>query len=221
MKPNDIEQVDMLSPLLRHGFHEASAALSKWLDRPLVVVLEQVTRLSLESAIETLGPADEIQCACCMRFTGGFTGQLALTFDDVSGWKLCDILFHRENLSTEWGELEISALLETTNILGCSLLNSFALALPPPESTGTAESMGRGTVVAAPLDAAWMPTSPPVFVRDFAASIMESILVNQGSALESVLLAKTKWEVENRATHLQLLLLPDGMNPPCPERIGN
>ncbi|MCU0717423.1 MAG: hypothetical protein MUD03_14990 [Pirellula sp.] len=207
------EQTDQLSPYLHRGFHEASMALSKWLDRRLVVVLEQVQLLRLESAIETLGPADEIQCACCMRFTGGFTGQLALAFDDTSGWELCDILFHREHPSTEWGELEISALLETTNILGCSLLNSFSLASPPAGSIGP--------MLASGVDATWMPTSPPVFVRDFAASIMESILVNQGSTMESVILAKTKWEVESRTTHLQLLLLPDGTNLVGAARVAN
>lgn len=207
------QQIDLLSPFLRRGFQDASAALSKWLDRRVAVVLEQVKLFRLESAIETLGPADEIRCACCLRFTGGFTGQLALAFDDASGLKLSDILFQREHPSAEWGELEVSALLETTNILGCSLLNSLALASRATESSGS--------WIASEVDTLWMPTAPPVFVRDFAASIMESILVNQGSTLESLIIAKTKWEVESHATNLQLLLLPDGVDFNGDARIAN
>ncbi|AMV35412.1 hypothetical protein VN12_25200 [Pirellula sp. SH-Sr6A] len=197
------EQLDLLSPFLRRGFLDASAAFSKWLDRRVDVVLEQVKLFQLESAIESLGPADEIQCACCLRFTGGFTGQLALTFDDASGLKLSDILFQREHPSAEWGELEISALLETMNILGCSLLNSLALASQAAEFTCP--------WIASEDDTLWMPIAPPVFVRDFTGSIMESILVNQGSTLECLVIAKTKWEVESHETDLQLLLLPDSV----------
>jgi chemotaxis protein CheC len=213
MNSNLTEHLDLLSPFLRRGFQDASAALSKWLDRRIAVVLEQVKLFQLESAIETLGPADEVQCACCLRFTGGFSGQLALTCDDASGLKLSDILFQREYASVEWGELEISALLETTNILGCSLLNSLALASQAVEFTGS--------WIASDVDTVWMPTAPPVFVRDFAGAIMESILVNQGSTLESLIIAKTKWEVESDETDLQLLLLPDGVSFKGDARIAN
>ena len=159
--------------------------------------MERMEQFSLEVATELLGPVDATICACCMRFSGGVIGQLLLGFDDASGLMLCDALLPRETESSEWDELEVSAALETTNIVGCAFLNALSQIFPRPEAIeGSSEN------------ATWIPT-PAVFVRDYAAAIMQFALVDQACEFDQVLVAKTEFTIDGTAIGWRLLLIPD------------
>lgn len=159
--------------------------------------MERMEQVSLEVATELLGPLDATVCACCMRVSGGMLGQLLLGFDDASGLTLCDALLPRETESIEWGELEVSAAKETTNIVGCAFLNALSQIFPRPEPADG----GSG-------NATWIPT-PPVFVRDYAASIMQFALIDQACEFDQVLVAKTEFTMDGTAVGWRLLLVPD------------
>jgi chemotaxis protein CheC len=191
------KQLETLSLICRSGASDASRALSKWLDRDIQVSLDHIEQVSLDAATELLGPVDATVCACCMRISGGVNGQLLLGFDEESGLMLCDALLSREATSNEWGELEISAAMETTNIVGCAFLN--ALAMTFPKATHSPVNSG---------DATWIPT-PPVFVRDFAASIMQFALVDQACEFDRVLVARTLFTIDGMPVSWRLLLIPD------------
>jgi chemotaxis protein CheC len=194
------QQLDQLSNLIRVGSSEASRALSTWLNKDVQVWVEQLQQASLETAVEQLGPVAEIVCACCMRVSGGINGQLLLGFDDASGLMLCDMLLAQERTSKEWGEIEISAAMETTNIVGCAFLNSLSLVFPKsPELADSSET---------PAGTTWIPT-PPVFVRDYAAAIMQFALMDQASLFDTVLLAQTRFTIDGTPVKWQLLLIPD------------
>ena len=159
--------------------------------------MERMEQVSLEVATELLGPVDSTVCACCMRVSGGVIGQLILGFDDASGLMLCDALLPRETESSEWGELEVSAAMETTNIVGCAFLNALSQIFPISKpADGGSEN------------ATWIP-SPPVFVRDYAASIMQFALIDQASEFDQVLVAKTEFTMDGTAVGWRLLLVPD------------
>jgi len=191
------QQLDSISTIFRFGATDASRALSSWLGREVQVSMERMEQFSLEVATELLGPVDATICACCMRFSGGVIGQLLLGFDDASGLMLCDALLPRETESSEWDELEVSAALETTNIVGCAFLNALSQIFPRPEATeGSSEN------------ATWIPT-PAVFVRDYAAAIMQFALVDQAYEFDQVLVAKTEFTIDGTAIGWRLLLIPD------------
>ena len=194
------KQLETLTSYLRVGASEASRALSTWLGRDVQVAMEQLEQVSLEIATEQLGPSDEVVCACCMRVSGGVSGQLLLGFDDASGLMLCDTLLTRETRSTNWGELEISAAMETTNIVGCAFLNSLSSVFPKPTSE---HDLGESQT-----DPTWIP-SPPAFVRDYAAAIMQFALMDQACEFDAVLVAQTKFAVDNMPIGWRLLLIPD------------
>jgi chemotaxis protein CheC len=196
----DPQQLETLDDYIRIGAAEASQALSTWLERPVRVSVGRISQTSLETAAEQLGPGDEIACACCMRVQGGLGGHLLLGFDEASGFILCDALLNRSTPSTGWGEWEISSATETANIVGCSFLNSLSrvfprLALKPGQTER-------------PPDPTWIP-SPPVFVRDYAAAIMQFTLMDQASAFETVLVAQTKFTIDEIPIAWRLLLVPD------------
>ena len=191
------KQLNALSSIVRVGMSDASRALTNWLQRDVQVAVEKVNQVPFEMATELLGPGDMTVCACCMRVSGGIHGQLLFGFDDASGLTLCDALLLRPTKSTEWGELEMSAAMETTNIVGCAFLNAIAQVFPIiPEGQLIQE------------DCTWIPT-PPVFVRDFAASIMEFAMVDQVSELDTVLVVQTQFIIDGTPVEWRLLLIPD------------
>lgn len=194
------QQLEALDGYIRIGAAEASQALSTWLERRVRVSVGRISQLSLETAAEQLGPGDEIACACCMRINGGLGGHLLLGFDDESGFILCDTLLNRPTPSTAWGELEISSAQETSNIVGCSFLNSLSRVFP--------ESAPKPGQADNPPDPTWIP-SPPVFVRDYAAAIMQFTLMDQASASETALVAQTKFTIDDIPMVWRLLLIPD------------
>jgi len=194
------KQLDALSTIVRFGASDASRALSDWLERDARVSLGKLEQVSLEIATELLGPADMTVCACCMRVSGGVNGQLLLGFDDASGLMLCDAILSREAKSFEWGELEMSAAMETTNIVGCAFLNAIAKVFPRAGNQEESQTGGE--------DSTWIPT-PPVFVRDFAASIMEFAMIDQASELDRVLVVQTQFTIDGTPIGWRLLLIPD------------
>jgi len=200
MNSLNVKQLETLTSYFGVGASNASQALSTWLGRDVQVSMEQLEQVSLEVATEQLGPPDETVCACCMRVASGISGQLLLGFDDASGLMLCDTLLTREKRSTEWGELEISAAMETTNIVGCAFLNSLSSIFPKSTSE---QDVGEG-----PTDPTWIP-SPPVFVRDFAAAIMQFALMDQACEFDTVLVAQTKFSIDDMPIGWRLLLVPD------------
>jgi chemotaxis protein CheC len=135
-----------------------------------------------------------------MRVSGGVSGQMLLGFDDRSGLELADTLLARESRSESWGEIEISAAMETTNIVGCAFLNSLARVFPAADSYEEADRISS--------DSTWVPT-PPVFIRDFAAAIMQFALTDQVCEFETVLVANAQFSANNMPIAWRLLLIPD------------
>ena len=199
-------QMEQLTELFRCGASDASQALSVWLGRHASVCVDQLKQLSLDEATESLGPADAILCACIMGVTGGISGQMLFCFDEESGLLLCDLLLGRDGVvgrdgvATEWGELETSSAMETANIVGCAYLNSLANAMPSLSSP-VADCLGKTSHV-------WVPT-PPQFVRDFAASILQFAVMDQATEFDTVLVAQTRFQIDDQPVAWTLLLIPD------------
>ncbi|MFN7332983.1 MAG: chemotaxis protein CheC [bacterium] len=200
MNSLNTQQLETLASYIRVGASDASQALSTWLGRHVHVSLEQLNQVSFEMATELLGPADAIVGACCMRVSGGISGQMLLGFDDRSGLELCDTLLTRESRSESWGEIEISAATETTNIVGCAFLNSLARVFPATDSYQEADRISP--------DSTWIPT-PPVFIRDFAAAIMQFALTDQVCEFDTVLVANAQFSIDAMPIAWRLLLIPD------------
>ena len=187
------QQLTGLTIVLRHGEDEASAALSKWLGKPARISVEQVEQLPLAVATAVLGSPEAPICSCAMAMRGRITGQLILVFDDASGLALADLLLGNPvGASSVWGELEQSAALETTNIIGCAYLNALVHFIRARDGA-----------------ASELVPSPPRFVRDFAESLMEFALMNQAMASDFVFLTRTEFSIEGAPVNWNLLFVPD------------
>ena len=187
------QQLRALTGLFRQGSDDASAALSRWMERPSRVSVEQVEQIPLPDATAVLGDGETPICFCAMSLVGPVTGQLIMAFDDASGLALADLLLGRGlGTSREWTEVEQSAALETANIIGCAYLNAIANALP-----GGASDDGE------------LLPSPPHFARDFPGSLLEFALMNQAMASDHVFLTRTEFHIEGAPVNCNLLLVPD------------
>jgi chemotaxis protein CheC len=187
------EQLEAFRLALHHGATEASQALHRWIMKPTEIRFDAVEQLPLREAAGVLGGGGEPICFCVVDITGALTGQLILAFDDKTGLSLADTLLdHAPGTATEWGELETSAALETTNILCCAYLNAVARVLP-----------------SGPDDPEELIPTPPRFSRDFAESLLEFALMGQIVASDHVLLARTQFRIDDAPVSWTLLFVPD------------
>lgn len=195
-------QLEALLAVLRDGALEASRAWSRWVGRPTEVAVERVEQLALAEATDILGPADEQVGACLMALAGRLAGGLMLVFDDPSGWALADLLLEQpQGTACHWGDIEQSAVLETTNIVGCAFLN--ALSRRFQQLGETAELL----------------PSPPRFTRDFAGTILQCALLNQAMASDTVFLSETAFHVDRMPANWNLLFVPDADSVPTLARM--
>jgi chemotaxis protein CheC len=185
-------QLAALTVVFRQGSAEASSALSRWLDRPARITLEPLKQLTLAAASEEFPDPERPICCCVMDLTGQISGHLLMAFDDASGLALADLLLGKPiGTSTEWGEIERSAVQETANIIGCAYLNSLARCFPEAAET------------------AGLLPSPPRFVRDFAESLLEFALMDQAMASDVIFLTRNEFHIEYAPVSCRLMLVPD------------
>jgi chemotaxis protein CheC len=187
------QQLEALGAAFQRGAAQASAALEGWLERPALITVDSIEQRALHEVANILGAGEEPICFCAAEMTGRLTGELILAFDDASGLMLADMLLNQPpGTAREWNEMETSAALETTNIVGCAYLNALAKVLP-----------------VAPHDTSELIPSPPRFRRDFAESLLQFALMSQAVATNHVVLAKARFQIDASPVHWTLLLVPD------------
>ena len=185
------QQLAAIEKAFSAGAADASRALARWIGRPCTVETDSLEQMPLEEATGVLSAGDEPLCFCATEIEGPLRGEMMLAFDDVSGWALSDLVQGEQpGTATEWTEMATSAALETTNILCCTFLNSLIRHL----SAGDSESL--------------LPT-PPMFRRDFAESLLQFALMGQAVASDHILLAHTRFEIDDVPVRWTLLFVPD------------
>jgi chemotaxis protein CheY-P-specific phosphatase CheC len=130
---------------------------------------------------------------CLMEMQGTLTGHMLLAFDDISGLALSDLVMAQERgTASEWGELEISSVLETMNIAGSAYLNGIARDF--------SERSNRKVEL--------IP-SPPQFLRDYAESLLESAFMDQAITASDVVFARARFDLSGQPLRWTFLLIPD------------
>lgn len=185
-------QLDQLGRAFHRGAEEASSALGRWLNAPTRMTVDAVDQCPLSDVARVLGDPDRVICLCLMEMQGTLGGHMLLAFDDASGLALADLVRGRRTGSaTEWGELETSCVMETMNIAGSAYLNGLAREL----TARSGESLEL------------MPTSP-VFLRDFAESLLQTAFLDQAVAESQAVFARSRFEHAGQSFGWTLLLIP-------------
>jgi chemotaxis protein CheC len=164
----------------------ASTAMCRWTHGLVTLSLDHVDELPLESVSEALEVGDELLTMVVLTLDGEDSGQLIITFDEVNGRRLAASLLHREVCpEPDWTELEKSALTETGNILACAYLGALTRL----------------------VDTELVP-SPPQFVQDFGASVLEQALLSQAIEQDRVLICRTGFHRDGQNLNWNVIFVP-------------
>jgi chemotaxis protein CheC len=175
---------DGLRRLFAAATRDAAEAMHRWIGHPVRLTLEEVRRLPLDDACAALEVGDETMTTVVLTLEGEYGGVLLMMFDDRNGRRLADSLLGCSPSDNEWSELERSALTETGNIFGCAYVGE----------------------IAGLIDRLLVP-SPPMFVRDYGASVLEQALA-EGAAADELLVCRTRFRHEDVDLSWLLVFFP-------------
>ena len=188
----DAKHLAALDRTLKRGSVHASEQLTKWIEKPSFVEIESIRPMPLSDATELLSSGDDPVCFCAMEMQGEIAGEIILVVDDASGFALADMVVGTPvGRTKEWTELAKSAVLETTNIVGCAYLNCLSDRFSNEQRSVT------------------LVPSPPSFRRDFPQCLLEFALMAQAIEFDHVIVAQTRFRVEDAPLRWNLLFIPD------------
>ncbi len=183
---NVSQELAVLRELFASATHDASAAMCRWTDGAISVVLDEIHKIPMEEVGARLGIGDDLLTMVVMTLEGELGGSLILVFDETNGRQLAASLLGREAAaSSPWSDLEKSALAETGNILGCAYVNALTRLI--------------GTNL--------LP-SPPYFIQDYGISVLEQALTAQAVASDSLLFCDIGFRREGSRLDWRVLFVP-------------
>ncbi len=155
--PENASMLQLLQQLFASATHEASVAMTGWTNSPITLTLDEVCELPLGDACLALNVGEERLTMVALTLEGELGGAMVLAFDEHGARRLAASLLQAEPaVGPEWSDMEISALTETGNILGCAYINAITRL----------------------IDRQLVP-SVPYFVQDYAASVFQQALAVQ------------------------------------------
>jgi chemotaxis protein CheC len=176
----------ILHHVLSTATNHASAAMCRWIGGIITLTLDDVAEVPMEDVLSRLNIGDEMVTAVVLTLEGSEGGTLLLMFDEVNGRQLAASLAQRPVCSDpQWTEIEISALNETGNILGCAYMNALTKL----------------------VDVELVP-SIPYFLCDFAASVIEQALMAQVISMDKVLIGNTTFHRGGEDLNWNVIFVP-------------
>jgi chemotaxis protein CheC len=179
-------QLNVLHHLFASATHDASTAMCRWTDGLITLTLDEVREIPLEDVTTELNLGDEMLTMVVLSLEGEIGGEMILTFDEQNGRQLAASLLGRPvGDNPQWSELEKSALTETGNILGCAYMNAITRL----------------------IDRELVP-SPPYFIQDYGASVLQQALMVQALTSDRVLICRTGFHKQGAELNWRVLFVP-------------
>lgn len=124
---------------------------------------------------------------------------MILVFDNDDARQLAASLLGRSvGVTPEWSAMEQSALVETGNILGCAYMNALVRL----------------------IDAELVP-SPPYFLQDYAASVLQQALLDPAMIADKVLICQTGFRRGGQHLDWRVVFIPtEGMRKAMEEAVS-
>lgn len=180
------DRVELLHQFFAAATHDASAAMCRWTSGLITLSLDEVRQIPLEDLATTLDIGNERLTMVVLTLEGDLGGTMVLTFDDENGRALAASLLSRKPATdTEWSDLEKSALNETGNILSCAYMNALTRL----------------------INAQLVP-SPPMFIQDYGASVLEQAVLQQIDDGDEVMVCRTCFHREGQALNWNVIFVP-------------
>jgi len=179
-------EMGLLHELFSSATHDASAAMCRWTNGLITLSLDEVREIPLESACAELKIGDDMLTMVVLSLQGEIGGEMILTFDEQNARELAASLLGREaQADAPWSDLEQSALNETGNILGCAYMNALTR-----------------------LIGADLVPSPPYFIQDYGASVLQQALMAQAMTSNQALICRTSFQREGKELNWNVFFVP-------------
>ena len=133
-------QLDALKEVANIGAGHAATALSQMIGGTLMISVPTINISRLEDIPPQVAEPDEPVAAVLMHMLGDLTGRTMLVFPRHAALRLAELMLRRPaGTSTEFGEMEQSAIKEAGNILSSAYMNALSefmhlMLLPSPPS---------------------------------------------------------------------------------------
>jgi len=184
--PTDAVELTLLHQLFAAATHDASAAMCRWTDGLITLSLDEVCEIPLEEVCQQMAVGDELVTMVVLSLAGHVGGEMILTFDEEDGRRLVAGLLGAEaSAAGPWTPLEQSALCETGNILGCAYMNALTRL----------------------IDVELVP-SPPMFLQDYAASVLQQALAPQALTADHALICRTVFHRSGVSLNWRVFFVP-------------
>ena len=172
-------QFDALKELANVGAGNATVALSNLLNKHIKLSVSDARIVDISQVPEIVGDEEKVMTGILIMLKGGISGCVMFLFDTGSVDKMLDILFEKfpdfrsekkikKNLTEEFNEMEISAIMEVGNIISGAYLKALS-------------DMTDITI----------NVSVPMLQMDMVGSIMSVPAIQMGKEVDKLLLIDT------------------------------
>ncbi len=195
-----------VSQIVADALKAAADGLARWLGHPIDV--EDVVTLPV-----SLAAPNEVMCCCTMPVDVAIgspdsdstappaldlrsAGRLLLAWRANEAAWLIDQSLHQTGTSADqstWGDLERSAIAETSNVVGCEFLNAIATSVRDISNT----------------EVSLIP-DPPYVTQQFAGSFMDAAIIEVESSTgqrDKAWLATGTFQVANHSIHTRFAMV--------------
>ncbi len=182
----EAESIERLKQIVAAATEHASVALTKWTKGRVTLAINEIRDDVVEVIWPQLNVSDELQTVVALGIEGSAEGQIVLIFDEVHGRELANCLVGRESRHDgEWDDVEQSAVMETGNIFCSAYLSELSRQ----------------------IEQDFRP-SPPLFLQDFGASVVEQALMVQAMHSDRVVVCESRFEFNQKVVDWSVLFVP-------------
>lgn len=186
LEKRGVDLADALRTVAVNSAYSASRALSKWFKHGVRLTCDGFAGVPIAQASELAGAPDDPVVAVHMTLQGDLHGDVLLVFPENVAYELVDLMIGAAPGTTRsLGELEISCLQETGNIVGTSFANCLSSW----------------------LNVTTIPASPTV-VHDMACAVIDPLVIGHAAVSDEALVSKTEFDMDGHRKEWSLLLLP-------------
>lgn len=180
-------QLDALKEVGNIGAGNAANALSLMLQKKVDITVPHVKVIPISDVPDTLGGPEAIVVGILLRVEGPVAGSIMFLLPQKEAFELIDLLMHKKKGSTsDFGEIEQSALREIGNILTGSYLNALA-------------NMTRLTLL----------PSVPAVAMDMLGSVLSIVLAEASQFGDYALLIETEFLDGKDGVTSQFFFVPE------------
>ncbi len=182
-------QLDALREVANIGAGHAATALSQMIGGTIMISVPTINISRLEDVPPQVAAPDEPVAAVLMHMLGDLTGRTLLVFPRVTAIRLAELMLRRpQGSSTDFTEMEQSAIKECGNILSSAYMNALS------------DFMGL-----------MLLPSPPSLAVDMSTAVLTTAYLQFGSDRDYVFCVESEFMMVDAGERLRgfFLLLPD------------